>query len=143
MNFWLVKSEPTEYSYSNLEIEGTVVWSGVRNYQARNYLRQMSVGDLVLFYHSKEGLEVVGCACVSRAAYADPTAEQDNDWSAVDLEPVIRFPTPVKLKRLKLNPKFSDLLLVRSSRLSVSPVSRAHFISILRLGGVHQFFIPD
>ena len=132
MHYWLVKSEPSEYSFSDLENEKKCIWNGVRNYAARNHLREMEIGDLVLFYHSREGLEIVGIARVVREAFPDPTAET-GDWSAVEMEAVSALPKPVSLRRLKADPAFSDLGLVRFSRLSVSPVSEAHFMSILSM----------
>lgn len=133
MNYWLVKSEPAEYSYDDLVAEGTGMWDGVRNYAARKHLRGMEVGDLVLFYHSRQGLEIVGIAEVMKAAYPDPTAEK-GDWSAVDLKAIQPFSKPVSLKVIKATPALQDLALVRIGRLSVMPVAPAHFDLLLEMG---------
>jgi predicted RNA-binding protein with PUA-like domain len=133
MNYWLVKSEPDEYGFSDLQAEGTGRWDGVRNYAARNHLRSMRVGDLVLFYHSRKGLEVAGICKVVREAYPDPTAEK-GDWSAVDLIAVKPLKQPVSLKSIKANPKLQEMPLVRIGRLSVMPVSEAEFQEILKMG---------
>ncbi len=132
MNYWLVKSEPYVYSFDDLLREGKTMWDGVRNYAARNHMRAMKVGDLVLYYHSNEGLEVVGVARVVREAYPDPTATK-GDWSAVDLEPVIKLRRPVSLKQIKQTPQLQQMHLVRNSRLSVSPVTEAEFAKILKM----------
>ncbi len=133
MNYWLVKSEPDVYSYERLTSEGFAQWDGVRNYQARNNLRAMKMGDLCLFYHSNIGLEVVGIAKVSREHFPDPTAEK-GDWSAVELEPVKAFSRAVKLSEIKSHSGLQELLLVRNGRLSVMPVTSAEFSTLLSLG---------
>lgn len=133
MNYWLVKSEPKEYSYNDLVKEGVGMWDGVRNYAARKHLRAMGVGDLVLFYHSRQGLEIVGIAEVVRAAYPDPTAEK-GDWSAVDLKAVKGFTIPVSLPSIKAEPALANLALVRIGRLSVMPVDPTHFQILLQMG---------
>ena len=133
MHYWLVKSEPFVYSFDRLLDEGKTMWEGVRNYAARNHLREMKVGDLVLFYHSREGLEVVGIAKVNREAYPDPTAEQ-GDWSVVDLVPYKRFNKPVSLQDIKATPELSDIALVRIGRLSVMPLTKQAFDLILEMG---------
>jgi predicted RNA-binding protein with PUA-like domain len=133
MNHWLVKSEPDEYGFSDLQAEGTGCWDGVRNYAARNHLRNMRVGDLVLFYHSRKGLEVAGICKVVREAYPDPTAEK-GDWSAIDLIAVKPLKQPVSLKSIKANPKLQEMPLVRIGRLSVMPVAEAEFREILKMG---------
>lgn len=132
MNYWLLKSEPDVYSFDDLLREGEGVWDGVRNYQARNNLRDMMPGDLALFYHSNIGMEVVGLMTVSAAAFQDPTT-QDQRWLAVGVKPVMKLERPVPLSRLKSDPFFEDLTLVRHSRLSVMPISKAHFDAILAL----------
>jgi predicted RNA-binding protein with PUA-like domain len=132
-NYWLVKSEPFVYSYEDLEREGRVRWDGVRNYAARNHLREMKLNDQVLFYHSREGLKVVGVAKVVKEHYPDPGAEK-GDWSAVDLAPLFRLKAPVSLKTIKAIPELQDLPLVRIGRLSVMPVEKAAFDRILALG---------
>lgn len=133
MNYWLVKSEPDVYSYDQLVAEGRGRWDGVRNYQARNNLRAMQVGDLCFFYHSNIGLAVVAIARVAREHYPDPTAEK-GDWSCVDLEPVKPFVRPVTLAEIKAHPGLQQLLLVRNARLSVMPLSSDEFSTILKMG---------
>ncbi|HMQ45903.1 MAG TPA: EVE domain-containing protein [Saprospiraceae bacterium] len=133
MNYWLVKSEPFVFSFDQLEKDGHAMWDGVRNYAARNHMRSMQPGDLVLYYHSREGLEVVGIAKVSKAAYPDPTAEQ-GDWSVVDLAPFKRLVQPVSLKTIKATPELASMLLIKIGRLSVMPVSEQEFFKILELG---------
>ncbi len=133
MNYWLMKSEPYVYSFDDLVRDGKTMWDGVRNYQARNNMRAMKKGDLVLYYHSNKGLEIVGVARVVREAYPDPTAEK-GDWSAVDIEPVVKLNKPVPLKLIKQTPELSRMQLVRNSRLSVSPVTPEEFARILELG---------
>ncbi len=130
---WLVKSEPFEYSYDDLVREKRTMWDGIRNYQARNNLRAMQEGDRVLYYHSREGLEVVGICKVVREAYPDPTAEK-GDWSVVDLEPVKHFTKPVSLKEIKATPALQDIPLIRNSRLSVMPIDNEAFAKILEMG---------
>lgn len=133
MNYWLVKSEPFVYSFDDLLRDGRTAWDGVRNYAARNHLRGMQEGDLVLYYHSREGLEIVGIARVVREAYPDPSAEK-GDWSAVDLAPVQPLRIPVSLQAIKEIPELQELPLVRIGRLSVMPLSRAEFARILDMG---------
>jgi predicted RNA-binding protein with PUA-like domain len=133
MNYWLVKSEPDVYSYDQLVTEGTGRWDGVRNYQARNFLRAMKVGDLCFFYHSNIGLAVVAVARVSKEYYPDPTAES-GDWSCVELQPVKPLVRPVTLAEIKANPELQQLLLVRNARLSVMPVSSDEFSILLSMG---------
>jgi predicted RNA-binding protein with PUA-like domain len=130
--FWLVKSEPSAYSWANLVADGTTAWTGVRNYTARNNLRTMRKGDSVLFYHSVVGKEIVGMAKVIREAHPDPTATE-GDWSAVDLAPEKALPRPVTLDEIKGNPKLKGMALLRLSRLSVQPVTRAEFAEIIRM----------
>ena len=131
--YWLMKSEPETYSYADLVRERRGSWDGVRNFEARNNLRAMKVGDLALFYHSVKERDVVGVMRIVKEAYPDHTAEE-GDWSMVDVEPVKPFTEPVNLRTLKGDPRFSELLLIRRSRLSVVPVSPDHFRAILRLG---------
>jgi predicted RNA-binding protein with PUA-like domain len=130
---WLVKQEPEDYSWDDLVRDGSTQWSGVRNFQARNNLRQMNVGDAVFFYHSGKEKCVVGIASVSKAAYPDPTAKEEG-WIAVDIKPVKRLTNAVPLADIKANAKLSDLLLVRQSRLSVMPVGKSEFDEIVRMG---------
>lgn len=130
--YWLVKQEPEDYSWDNLVSEGSTQWTGVRNFQARNNLRQMRVGDKVLFYHSGKEKSIVGITQVSKAAYADPTAD-DPAWIAVDIKTVRRLARPVSLADIRANPKLRDLLLVRQSRLSVMPVTKEEFEAIVAM----------
>lgn len=133
MNYWLVKSEPADYSWRNLVKESRAVWNGVRNYQARNNLRNMKRGDLVLFYHSNEGKEVVGIAKVVRESYPDPTTD-DARWAVIDLSPFKPLRNPVKLSRIKLEKELQNMALVKHSRLSVMPVTAPEFERILEMG---------
>jgi predicted RNA-binding protein with PUA-like domain len=126
---WLVKSEPSTYSWSRLVEEGRTVWDGVRNFEARNNLRAMKKGDLAFFYHSNEGKAVVGVARVAREAYQDPTT--DEDWSVVDLEPVKPLARPVTLEEMKKTKALSNMVVVKKSRLSVSPVTKDEFETVL------------
>ncbi|MBL7790683.1 MAG: EVE domain-containing protein [Saprospiraceae bacterium] len=132
MNYWLVKSEPFVFSFADLEREGRTMWEGVRNYTARNNLRAMRNGDLVLFYHSNEGLEIVGIATVIKEAYPDPTAEK-GDWSVVDLAPVKRLQNTVPLSVIKATPALQEIGLVRQGRLSVMPLRPKEFQAILQM----------
>lgn len=130
--FWLVKSEPYKYPFSQLVADGETRWDGVRNFEARNNLRAMKKGDLLLYYHSNEGKEIVGIAKVAREAYPDPTS--DEDWSVVDVAPVKPLAKPVSLARIKAHPVLSKMALVRRSRLSVVPVTEAEFTAALAEG---------
>jgi predicted RNA-binding protein with PUA-like domain len=131
-NFWLVKQEPSAYSWANFLADGKTAWTGVRNYTARNNLRAMREGDAVFFYHSVVGKEIVGVAKIVREAYPDPTAKE-GDWSAVDLAPEKPLPNPVTLEEIKRNSKLKEMALLRLSRLSVQPVTAAQFEEILRM----------
>jgi predicted RNA-binding protein with PUA-like domain len=131
--FWLVKQEPSSYSWSDFVSDGKTAWTGVRNYTARNNLRAMKKGDAVLYYHSVTDKAVFGIAKVIREAYADPTAKE-GDWSAVDLAPEKTLPKPVALDEIKRNPKLKEMALLRLSRLSVQPVTAAQFEEIVRMG---------
>ncbi len=130
---WLIKSEPYKYAWSELVADGSTYWDGVRNYEARNNLRAMKVGDLCLYYHSNEGKEVVGVARVCAESYPDPTTE-DERWSVVDVEPVVPLAEPVTLAAIKAEPALAEMALVRRSRLSVVPVDRVEFQRILSMG---------
>jgi predicted RNA-binding protein with PUA-like domain len=130
---WLVKQEPSSYSWSNFVSEGGTSWTGVRNYAARNNLRRMRKGDEVLFYHSGEEKAVVGLAKVKRAAYPDPTAPKKEDWSTVDLAPVRPFKHPVALREIKRQRSLKNIALVRQSRLSVMPLAPAEFHTIVKM----------
>ncbi len=133
MNYWLVKSEPFKYSWEELVKDKWTYWDGVRNYAARLHMKAMKVGDLVLFYHSNEGLEVVGYAKVIKEYYQDPTTDDDR-WVAMDIEAVEALKNPVTLKQIKADEKLTDMALVKISRLSVSPVTKKEFDHILKLG---------
>ena len=130
---WLVKQEPTAYSWADLVRDGRTSWDGVRNYQARNNLKAMKQGDRVLFYHSAEGQAVVGIAGVAREAYPDPTTT-DERWVVVDLVPVKALRKPVTLETVKATASLKDIPLVRQSRLSVMPLAAAAFEAIVKLG---------
>ncbi len=133
MQYWLVKSEPFVYPFEELERSGRTMWEGVRNYTARNNLRAMKNGDLVLFYHSREGLEVVGLCRVVREHYPDPTADS-GDWSVVDLAPVMRLRKPIPLSLIKTVPELQQIALVRMGRLSVMPLKPEEFGKIMEMG---------
>lgn len=132
MNYWLVKSEPSTYSFDQLLKDKKTCWDGVRNYAARNNLRAMAKGDVVLYYHSMEGLEIVGVAEVIKTAYQDPTTE-DSQWVSVDLKPKLKFKKPVSLLEIKQNKKLASMQLVRISRLSVSAVTPEEYQIILNM----------
>jgi predicted RNA-binding protein with PUA-like domain len=132
MNYWLVKSEPFKYSWDDFVKEGKSVWDGVRNYQARNNLKAMQQGDWVFFYHSNEGMEVIGLAEVSKEFYQDPTTE-DPRWVVVELIPIKKFAKTVTLKMMKSDERLSNLALIKQSRLSVTPVLKVEFDIILSL----------
>jgi predicted RNA-binding protein with PUA-like domain len=131
--YWLVKSEPFKYSWEKFNEDGRTFWDGVRNYQARNNLRAMKEGDLVLFYHSNEGKNVVGVAKVVRESYQDPTTE-DTNWVVVDLSPVHSLKNPVSLEQIKAEENLKDISLVRQGRLSVMPLKAEEFDKILEMG---------
>ena len=133
MNYWLVKSEPSTYSWNDLLKEGSTAWTGVRNFLARNNLKAMKKGDLVFFYHSQVGKEVVGIAKVTKEFYPDPTSD-DPAWVVVDLSPVKPLKHPVELETIKRNPAFATMMLVTHSRLSVSPVTEREFTQITKMG---------
>lgn len=131
--YWLVKSEPFKYSWDNFVAEGQTMWNGVRNYAARNNLRNMAIGDQVLFYHSNEGLCVVGIAEVITTAYQDPTTD-DTNWVVVDLKPLKKLKNPVTLKAIKAEPELSDISLIRLARLSVHSITPQEFRHIVKMG---------
>jgi predicted RNA-binding protein with PUA-like domain len=133
---WLVKQEPSAYSWTDFVTDGRTAWTGVRNFQARKNLHAMREGDLVLFYHSVVGKEIVGVARVAREAYPDPTATE-GEWICVDLEPEGPLPSPVTLETLKAHPRLREIPLIKQSRLSVMPLSVADFDAIKTLGGLH------
>ena len=131
--FWLVKQEPSAYSWSDFVRDGKTAWTGVRNFTARNNLRAMRKGDAAFFYHSVTDKAVFGIAKVIREAYSDPTATE-GDWSAVDLAPEKPLTRPVALDEIKANPKLKEMALLRLSRLSVQPVTESQFAEIVRMG---------
>lgn len=130
---WVVKQEPLDYSWADFAREGRTAWTGVRNFQARNHLRAMKAGDLVAYYHSGEGKEVVGLAKVARENYPDPTATE-GDWCCVDLVPVRELVVPVPLPAIKADAVLKEMALVKQSRLSVVPVTPGQFKRLLELG---------
>jgi len=132
MQYWLVKSEPFKYSWDQFVADKETFWDGVRNYLARNNMRTMKKGDLVLFYHSNEGMEVVGVAKVSKEHYPDPTAEDDT-WSVVNLKPVKKLKNPVTLATIKSEPRLAQIQLLRLNRLSVTALTANEFDVILQL----------
>lgn len=134
MSHWLVKQEPSKYPFSQLEKDKKTIWDGVRNYQARNFLRQMKLGDSVLYYHSVDERAVVGLAKIVKTAFPDPTSPQGEDWTSVELSAVRSLKNPVTLDQLKADRRFSGLLLLRQSRLSVLPVPAPLFSAILKMG---------
>ncbi len=133
MQHWLVKSEPVKYSWEKFNKDGRTFWDGVRNYQARNNLREMKEGDLVLFYHSNDGKEVVGIAKVVKEFYQDPTTD-DKNWVVVDLSPVETLKKPVTLETIKADERLKDVGLIRQGRLSVMGLKREEFDRIVELG---------
>jgi predicted RNA-binding protein with PUA-like domain len=133
VNYWLVKQEPDTYGWEHLVRDGGTMWDGVRNYQARNNLKAMKVGDRALFYHSGKQPEVVGIAEVTKAAYPDPTTTDDR-WVVVDLKPVEALAHPVSLASIRANAALSDLPLLKQSQLSVMPVTAKQYKEIIRMG---------
>jgi len=132
MNYWLIKSEPEKYSWDKFVADGRTFWDGVRNYAARNNLRDMREGDLAFFYHSNEGKEIVGIAKVVKEAYQDPTTE-DTNWVVVEFSPVEKLNKPVTLAQIKADEMLKDIQLVRLSRLSVASIKPEEFDYILKL----------
>ncbi|MBV8330926.1 MAG: EVE domain-containing protein [Verrucomicrobia bacterium] len=130
--YWLVKQEPTAYSWDQFVKDGKTDWTGVRNFQARNNLRDMKLGDPVFYYHSVNGKAVVGIAKVTREAFQDPTAAE-GDWSAVELTPVKPVVPPVKLEEIKREPRLFNMQLLRNSRLSVQQLTKDEYKTILEL----------
>ena len=135
--YWLFKSEPDVFSWEDLKAKGRKgePWDGVRNYQARNYMRAMKLGDLGFFYHSNEGKEVVGVLEVSALAHPDPK-DDSGTWECVDVRAVVDMPNPVPLDAIKQFSKLKDMVLVKNSRLSVQPVSLAEWREVCRMGGL-------
>ena len=134
MAYWLVKSEPFKYSWDQFEKDKKTFWDGVRNYSARNNLKAMKKGEQVLYYHSNEGVEVVGIAGVVKEFYQDPTTTEEA-WVVVDLKPVKKLKKPVPLSAIKAEPRLANMALVKLSRLSVQPVTEKEWKVILELAG--------
>jgi predicted RNA-binding protein with PUA-like domain len=134
MAYWLVKSEPAKYSFDDLVRDKKTVWDGVRNNQAALWLKAMKVGDEVFYYHSQEGLAVVGIAKVARESFPDPT-DASGRFVAVELAPVRAFPRPVTLAEMKATPALKDLRMLRQFRLSVTPITPDEWTTIRKLGG--------
>ncbi len=134
MQYWLVKSEPSVYSWDQFESDGSTGWEGVRNYAARNHLKAMKKGDIVLYYHSNEGTEIVGMAKVSRTFYQDPTTSEEA-WVTVDLKPFKKLKKTLPLSEIKKEAALQNMPLVRIPRLSVMPVTEDEFNLILKLSG--------
>tara|TARA_R110000751_G_scaffold107645_5_gene203876 strand:+ start:30982 stop:31410 length:429 start_codon:yes stop_codon:yes gene_type:complete len=139
MAFWLFKSEPFKWSWDHQKAKGELgeEWDGIRNYQARNNMRAMKLGDKGFFYHSNEGLEVVGIVEVSKEVHPDSTTE-DARWECVDIKAVCDMPTPVTLKDVKANPALSNMALVTSMRLSVQPVTEDEYLEVCRMGNLND-----
>lgn len=133
---WLLKTEPETYSFSRLLKDRKTNWNGVRNFQARNFLREMEKGDLALIYHSGDDKCVVGISEVSRAGYADPDPEKPGEWVQVDLIPVKEFKRSISLKEIKSTAALADLMLIKQSRLSVMPITKKHYDTLVKLGSV-------
>ncbi len=132
MNYWLIKSEPFKYSWDKFVKDKWSMWDGVRNYAARNNLRSMKKGDLAFFYHSNEGLEIVGIAKVKKEHYQDPTTTDPN-WLAVDFEPFKKLKKPIALAQIKADKRLSEMQLIKLTRLSVQSVKKEEFDHILSL----------
>ncbi len=135
MQYWLIKSEPVKYSWEQFEKDKKTFWDGVRNYAARNNLRSMKKGDLVLFYHSNEGLNIVGVAKVVKEHYQDPTTEE-TAWLAVDFAPHKALKTPVSLEEIKKDKLLKNMQFAKIPRLSVSIVTENEFLRVCQLGGI-------
>ncbi len=134
MAYWLLKSEPFKYSWEQLEKDKKTFWDGVRNYAARNNLRAMKKGDLAFFYHSNEGLEIVGIVKIIKEAYQDPTTKEEA-WVAVDVAPFKKLKKPVTLAQIKSDKRLQNIALVKLSRLSVQPVTSEEWDLIIELAG--------
>lgn len=132
MNYWLIKSEPFKYPWAQFVKDKRTFWDGVRNYQARNNLKAMQKGDLLFFYHSNEGMEIVGIAKVVKEHYQDPTTT-DIKWVVVDVAPVCKVVKPVTLAQLKATPSLVNMGLIKQSRLSVCPITNTEWHTILEM----------
>lgn len=137
MAYWLIKSEPDVYSWEQLIKDKQTRWDGIRNYAARLHLRAMNKGDLLFFYHSNKGTEIVGIAKVMKEAYPDPSTD-DPAWFAIDISPVKKFLLPVSLEKIKKEKKLAGMALVRISRLSVQPVTDEEWNIILKMGNTES-----
>ena len=137
MAYWLVKSEPFKYSWDRMVADGVTHWNGVRNHQASNNLKAMRLGDRAFFYHSNEGLEIVGVVEVAREYYPDPSDETGR-FGMVDVRAVASVAIPVTLKQIKADPELADMALIRQSRLSVCPVTLSQWNHISRLAGMTE-----
>lgn len=135
MNYWLIKSEPSAYSWEQLKKDKKTAWTGVRNYAARNNLKAMKKGDLCFFYHSNEGLHIVGIAKVAKEFYQDPTTKEEA-WVCVDVEPFKELKNPVTLAELKSDKILKDMQFVKIGRLSVSVVKKEEFDKVCAIGGI-------
>jgi predicted RNA-binding protein with PUA-like domain len=135
MQYWLMKSEPSAYSWQQLNKDGKTGWTGVRNFQASANMKKMLKGDRVFFYHSNEGLEIVGIMEVAKEYHADPT-DKTEKFGMVEVKPVAPVPTPVSMKEIKATPALKDMVLVKNSRLSVQPVTAAEWKLVCKMGGV-------
>jgi len=133
ISFWIIKQEPSQYNWKQFEKDRETYWDGVRNYQARNNLKKMKIGDNLLFYHSVIGKEIVGIAEVTREAYPDPTTD-DERWVVVDLKPIKPFKVPVTLEEIKTHKELSEIALIKQARLSVMPITKKEFQVLLKLG---------
>lgn len=134
MAYWLVKSEPFKYSWDQFVADKKTIWDGVRNYGARNNLRDMKLNDLLFFYHSNEGVEIVGVAKVSKTSFQDPTSDNPN-WLSVELKPVKKLKRSVPLSEIKKVPSLQQMALIRLSRLSVQPVTEDEWFTIMEMAG--------
>lgn len=137
MAHWLIKSEPSKYSWDQFVKDGQTFWDGIRNYAARNFLREMKKGDEVFFYHSNEGLEIVGIAKVVKEAYQDPTTDEEA-WLAVDFKPVKKLKNPVSMEQIKKDKRLKDMALIRLSRLSVQPVKDEEWKAVLEMANASK-----
>lgn len=134
MKYWLVKSEPSEYGWEDLVSKGEDIWDGIHNFQARNFLKEMKTGDLVLFYHSGKNKEIVGVTIISKEAFPDLENGEEKGWVAVKIKPVQNLKNPVTLEQIKSDDLLTTLHLVKQSRLSIMPVNKEQFDHIIRLG---------
>ncbi|RZS98700.1 EVE domain-containing protein [Cecembia calidifontis] len=133
MNYWLVKSEPSEYSWEDLSKNREDIWDGIRNFQARNYLKEMKCGDQVLFYHSGKTKEIVGVAEVSEEAFPDPKDNENKGWVAIKIKPKKALKNPIDLERIKSDDLLNTMPLIKQSRLSVMPIEKIQFDHIIKL----------